>query len=256
MTDVLLITGPMNASQLGVPADATYKVVQVHPSGSDIGSNAYYKTMAAWLGGMSLRERLQAAVNGSVDKVGVAWFSAGHGAIKAILAGSTAPSDVEAWLCLDGFYGSNKWAIAVTEAAMRNDSSIMASASTSTPGQYEHSLDRWRSVVEANSIPAVSPDAATQWGLPAPDYCWGSGSCLIAGYENLGHHKQVPAVREAMLRWWDAARAYDPTKPDPGKPDSPKDEDTGLSPWGIMAAAAVGALLGWGFDRLVNPRPR
>lgn len=250
MPDVLIVTGPMNASQLGVPKDADYEVIHVHPAGKDIGSTAMYKTMQAWLGGQSLRERADRHVGAPVGKIGVAWFSAGHGSIKAILAGPTTPSDVTAWLCLDGLYGSNKWAIDVTRAAMANKTSIMASASTSTPGQYDHSLDRWRTVVEANSIPAVPVNTATQWGLPKPDQCWGSGSCLIAGYEDLGHHKQVPAVRSAMIKWWNVARSQKEPKP----PEAKQKKDARTSPIWILGIVGVGASLGWMFNRLVNPK--
>jgi len=243
MTDVLIVTGPMNASQLGVPKDADYEVIHVHPTGKDIGSTAMYKAMHAWLGGQTLFDRVRQHLGGEapvVGKIGVAWFSAGHGAVKAILAGLTDPEDVAAWLCLDGLYGSNKWAIEVTKAAMQDKTSIMATASTSTPGHYDHSLDRWRTVVEANDIPQVPAHDATQWGLPAPDYAWGSGSCLIAGYDDLGHHKQVPAVRSAMLRWWDAVRKSDvPDVPGPKPPDPTVDDDGSYAGGWALAGAAV-----------------
>lgn len=253
MTDVLLITGPMNRSQLGVPASPPYEVVQVHPTGPDIGSTAYHQAMRSWLHGKTLRQRLD---RGPADRVGVAWFSAGHGAIKAILSGDTQPSDAQAWLCLDGLYGSNDFAVRLAHAAAVNHTSLMATASTSTPGHYDHSLDRWRDAVAKASIPSEPASAATQWGLPEPDELWGVNGCLVAGYETLGHHQQVPAVRAAMLRWWNAARAHEPTPPSPPPPTPivPKAEKPELSPWMILGLTGVGATLGWMLQRLVNTK--
>lgn len=241
MTDVLLVTGPMNATQLGVPSDADYAVVQVHPSGSDIGSTAYHQTMASWLKGLPLRTRLEQEV-GEVGRVGVAWFSAGHGAVKAILAGDTTPEDAVAWLCLDGLYGANDFAVRLARASLDSRTSLLATASTSTPGHYDHSLDRWRDAVEKALVPEISPKAATRWGLPPPEDCWGAGSCLVAGYENLGHHQQVPAVRSAMLRWWDAARNYDPAK---SQTTDVGDSSEDSFPWGfaVVVAMAAGGIL-------------
>lgn len=257
MTDVLLITGPMNASQLGVPADADYKVVQVHPSGSDIGSTAYYNAMKSWIRqtgyDMSLRMRLLDEVP-SPGKIGVAWFSAGHGAIKALLDEDlTQPSDVAAWMCLDGLYGSNQFAIDISRDAMTGATSLMATASTSTPGSYDHSLDRWRDVVDKALIPAADPSVATQWGLPAPDYCWGENACLVAGYEHLDHHHQVPAVREAMLRWWQAARWESPGKDDPTRlPSTVSGKTVGIGV--AVASAALVGLAGWSVWQVAKGR--
>ena len=66
--------------------------------------------------------------------------------------------------------------------------------------------------------PRVGPSAATEWGLPQPDECWGETGYLVAGYLDLGHHEQVPATRAAMLQWWDAARSHAPKPPEPEKP--------------------------------------
>lgn len=239
MPDVLVVTGPMNSTQLGVPKDAEYRVIHVHPTGSDIGSNAHYAATQAWLGGRSIRERVALEV-GDLGLVGVAWFSAGHGSVRAILETSV-PQDVAAWLCIDGLYGSNKWAIDVAAAAMRNETSIMATASTSTPGPYDHSLGRWRATAAEVGLPEVVPDAATQWGLPAPQQCWGEGSCLVAGYNDLDHFHQVPATREAMLRWWQIARTYhEPLEPDT-LPPLPERGPSG----GWILAAAIGLFVGF-----------
>lgn len=244
-TDLLLITGPMNAAQLGVPADANYHVVQVHPSGPDIGSTAYRNAMRDWLGGRTLRDRLRMIVP-DLGHVGVAWFSAGHGAVKAILSGASHPSSAVAWLCLDGLYGSNEFAVHLAQASMVNETSLMATASTSTPGHYDHSLDRWRDVVAKAQVPPAPLAAATQWGLPEPDEIWGYGGCLVAGYEHLGHHQQVPAVRSAMLRWWDSARSYEePPSPLPKTPTR-SDESSGAVWVGTAAVAFVaGAAAYW-----------
>jgi hypothetical protein len=257
MRDVLLITGPMNATQLGVPDDADYDVVQVHPPGSDLRSSMYHQAMLIWLQGLPLRTRLEKKLGGPVGKIGVAWFSAGHGAVKALLKGETVATDVSAWLCLDGLYGSNAFAVTICEWAIENQTSILATASTSTPGQYDHSLDRWRDAVAKAKVPAISVDAAARWDLPQPDELWGAGSCMVAGYEHLGHHEQVPAVREAMLKWWNVARATEPSpggEVDPKPPVSDQEEDEGTSPWLIVGIAVLGGLLGWGFDRIVNPK--
>lgn len=207
MRDVLIITGPMDRMQLGVPAKPDYAVITIHPSGDDIGSNAMHSAMASWLGGASLRSRVEAKLGEKVGKIGVAWFSAGHGSVRAILDGQTTPDDVCAWMCCDGLYGSADWAIRVARAAVDERTSLLATASTSTPGQYDHSLDRWRFVMQSVDVPPAAPDVATRWGLPSPQYAWSQGSCLVAGYDDLDHFHQVPAVRGAMLRWWDAARA-------------------------------------------------
>lgn len=213
MPGTLIVTGPMNASQLGVPKDADYRVIHIHPKGSDIGSNAMQAAASAWLGGKSLRDRV-----GGTEPIGVAWFSAGHGAVRAILSTSS-PSDAAAWLCIDGLYGGNDFATRLASAASSSETSLLATASTSTPGQYDHSLDRWRDAVAKAEIPEANPESATKWGLPPPDQCWGKAQCLIAGYLDLGHHYQVPATRAAMLQWWDAARAPAPKPPiEPEKP--------------------------------------
>lgn len=205
--DVLIVTGPVNRYQLDVPDDAGYRVITVHPTGEDIGSNAMHAAMKAWLDGRDLRSAVEARVGEPVGKIGVVWFSAGHGSVRAILEGDTKASDVCAWICIDGLYGSAAWAIEVASSAMRWETTLLATASTSTPGTYDHSLDRWRFVVERCELPAASPEAATRWGLPTPDEVWASGAALVAGYDHIGHADQVPTMRDGAMRWWNAARA-------------------------------------------------
>jgi len=224
----------MNASQLGVPKDADYRVIHIHPKGSDIGSNAMQAAASAWLGGKSLRDRV-----GGTEPIGVAWFSAGHGAVRAILSTSN-PSDAVAWLCIDGLYGSNAFVDRLVTSARAKETSLIATASTSTPGQYDHSLDRWREAMGRLDSPRVGPSAATEWGLPQPDECWGETGYLVAGYLDLGHHEQVPATRAAMLQWWDAARAP-ASKPPTIPPPAPYDPvDAPL--WPILGIGAMTAL--------------
>jgi hypothetical protein len=235
--DTLIVTGPMNAQQLGVPKNAPYEVIHVHPSGKDIGSNAMHAAMEAWLEGLPIRRRLPHA-----GKIGVAWFSAGHGAVRALLKTST-PGDVDAWLCIDGLYGSNKWAVDVVEACRRKETTLLATASTSTPGQYDHSLDRWRDVVAKTSLPSVPPRVALAALLPLPNYAWGLEGCLVAGYEDLSHAKQVPAVREAMLARWNTVRTTIPSMP-PG-PGPIEDSGDGTAVAVLLALLTIGGGIWW-----------
>jgi len=243
MPGTLIVTGPMNAYQLGVPKDADYDVIHIHPKGSDIGSDAMQAAASAWLGGKSLRDRV-----GGTEPIGVAWFSAGHGAVRAILSTSS-PSDAAAWMCIDGLYGSNTFADRLVTASRLGETSLIATASTSTPGQYDHSLDRWREAMGRLGSPQVDPSSATEWGLPEPDECWGEPGYLISGYLDLGHHEQVPATRAAMLRWWDAARAPAPKPPiEPEKPPV-QPVQPGIEPVNIalpiIGTAAIAGLIAY-----------
>jgi len=249
MTDALIVTGPVNATQLGVPKDAEYHVLHIHPKGSDIGSTAMGIAAATWLGGLSIRDRVEKMV-GPVDRIGVAWFSAGHGSVRSILKTSK-PESVAAWICIDGLYGSNEFAVELAESAMRGDTSLLATASVSTPGQYDHSLDRWRDVAARVEAPLADGSVATGLGLPPPAECWSEGRCLIAGYPDIGHGAQVPAMRDAALRWWDSPPALPPGL-NPATPPVtpfpvPVSQSPGIDGWlwfgGIAVAAGLGYLL-------------
>ena len=244
--DALVVTGPMNSYQLGVPKDPGYAVVTVHPKGDDIGSDAMHQAMTSWLAGESLRARIQRELDEPLGCLGVAWFSAGHGAVRAVLEGSTSPSDVQAWLCLDGLYGQNWWAVDLAKDAARDRTALMATASTSTPGDYSHSLDRWRDAVAKAGLPQADPSVAEAWGLPKPDQTWAQGAAIVAGYESLGHHQQVPAVRAGMLRYWEAVRLGDVPA---ARSDNSPLVWLGLSALAAGAGAAAGAAIGRAFGR-------
>jgi hypothetical protein len=243
--DYLVITGPVNAAQLHVPRDVSYKLVQVHPKGKDIGSNAMQAAMADWLGGKSIRDRLPDA-----GKIGVIWFSAGHGSVRSILKTSK-PEDVNSWLCIDGLYGDNKLAVDIIEACRRGETTLMATASTSTPGQYAHSLDRWRDAIQKTGLPELPPDVAAAALLPRPDFAWGSEGCLVAGYNKLGHHDQVPATRKAFMSMWDSIRTRSSSS---GTVPIPTDSSSTSSTGTITIVAAI-ALVSAGLWFVARRKP-
>ncbi len=212
MTDVLVITGPVNAAQLDQPdLSPGTKTVYVG-SGGGTGSSDMYTATITWLRGMPLRERVMLDYP-DLRRLGVIWFSAGHGSVQAMLRSGTDPSDVQAWMCLDGLYTSWKhvapWAKTLATAAMNANTTLLASASTSTPGQYADSKSAWTEVMDELRVPPTrgARETAVELGLPEPDDAYQHGAMLVCGYDDINHHQQVPAMREGFGRWWNDVRA-------------------------------------------------
>lgn len=247
--DTLLVTGPLNSSQLGVPKDAPFSVVHVHTGQSDKGSNAFTAAMRSWLGGKNLRERLGAQGRG---KLGVVWYSAGHGAVRSILQ-TTDASDVDAWLSIDGLYGGNEFAQVLAARAMVGETTLLATSSPSTPGTYADCLSRWKDTVAEAGMPACgSTEVATELGLPKPDFCWHRDRALVVGYTKIMHGQQVPECRKgAMLVWDRVRRGVDPygslpIDPPPGPGDDP------VGPVGPPPGQVISKPLPWYVKALIS----
>lgn len=249
--DILLVTGPLNSSQLGIPKDAPFSVVHVHTGQDDKGSNAFTAAMRSWLGGKNLRNRLEAK-----GKLGVVWFSAGHGAVRSILQ-TTDASDVDAWLSLDGLYGSNEFAQVLAARAMVGETTLLATASPSTPGTYADCLSRWKDTTQEAGMPTCQGNGvAVEIGLPEPDFCWHRERALVVGYKKIWHGQQVPECRKGAMRVWDRVReGLDPFQHGPIEPiDPPADpgRDPGIGPvkpteplpWYVKALVSCGTVAG------------
>lgn len=244
MTDLLIITGPVNASQLRVDELSPGTRHVYVGSGGGTGSSDMYAAVQAWLGGKSLRERaLEHEPN--LRRLGVVWFSAGHGGVQAMLKTSE-PDEAQAWLCIDGLYTAWKhragWATELAQAAADARTTMLASASPSTPGQYADSRSAWLEVMAHMGL-QPSPDAsqtAVSMGIPEPTSAYQRGAFLLATYEDIGHAQQVPSLRNGFMSWWNAVREAKPHLPVVAQP-----EDGGLHPgWLVLGAAGgVAALL-------------
>lgn len=217
MSDILVITGPVNQAQLKQPELSPGTETIYVGSGGGTGSNDMFAAVSTWLGGMHLRDRLEMEFD-SVDRIGVIWFSAGHGGVRAILE-TTQPEDVVAWLCLDGLYaGWNyraNWATKLAEAAMGARTTLLATASTSTPGQYADSKSAWKVVMDYFQLESTSQakQTAVELGLPQPDDAYQDGAMLVCGYNEINHFQQVPAMRDGMANWWNLVRKAQPVEP-------------------------------------------
>lgn len=202
-TNVLIVTGPVNSSQLGIPDFPFSEPTRAyHLPSPGIRSYQYHAAMTSWLGGVALRERVKSKVlaPGEVlGRVGLIWFSAGHGAARA-LHDAQGPEAVDQWLALDGLYGPwtqpVPWALAVAKAAARRRTSLVATASTTTPGSYGDCLTCWKNV--AASL-GVKPGGSALPAFPDPAVVYRYGACCVMGYPDVGHHAQVPAMRAGML---------------------------------------------------------
>lgn len=254
--NVLVITGPINSQQAGVQdfAPAT-KVIDVQLGDGRVRSFHYAEAMQAFLAGRSLRKAVEARV-GLVDRLGVLWFSAGHGAINEVLR-VTDPAEVDVWLCLDGLYAGWKhqtqWATKLAKAAVARETVCVATASTTTPGQYADGLTSWKNVVVPLAVPRVQPPVPFDL-FPQPAEMWAAGGFVLMGYPNISHGKQTPAMREGMMRVWSTGTTGidtvdDRQPPGPG-PDEPGSEPDGSSGWLIAGVVAVAAgLAAWAIGR-------
>jgi len=243
MTDVLVITGPVNAAQLHQPELSPGTKTIYVGSGGGTGSNDMMAAMDTWLAGKDLRTRVLEEVP-DLNRLGVIWFSAGHGSIQAILKRGTNPKDVQAWLCLDGLYAAWKyraaWATTLAQAAMASTTTLLVSASTSTPGQYADSKSAWLEVMKYVDVPSTdeAKKTATSIGLPDPDEAFQHGAMLVCAYDSIDHHHQVPAMREGFATWWNNVRDATPYEPPSPTPDGREDK----SLWPAAIAAAAGAV--------------
>lgn len=246
--NVLVITGPINRSQAGVP-EGTH-VIDVQLGAGQVRSFHYAQAMQQFLAGRSLRKAVEAKV-GPVDRLGVLWFSAGHGAINEVLR-VTDPAEVDVWLCLDGLYAGWKhqteWATRLAKAAVAGETICVATASTTTPGEYADGLTSWRNVVVPLEVPPIVPPEALP-GFPPPAETWSSGDFVLLGYPDIPHWKQTPAVREGMMRVWTEGLPKGGGGTVPG-PDEPGGEPEGSSGWLIAGVVAVAAgLAAWAIGR-------
>lgn len=260
--DVIVITGPINRAQAGVPADV--KVIDVQLGSGQVRSFHYDEAMQNFLAGRSLRKAVEAKVGSAVTKLGVLWFSAGHGAINRALMTSE-PSDADVWLCYDGLYAGWKhqtqWATRLASAAAAGQTVCVATASTTTPGQYADGLTSWRNVMVPLGLPKVEPPVALE-GFPPPAEMWAQGQFALMGYPDIPHWKQTPAVRDGMMNVWSQGALGAPPVPRPPDPpgeDRPPplipgdiDESTpappSILPWvgGIALVAGLAAWAAWG----------
>lgn len=251
MTDVLVITGPVNSMQLRQPDLSPGTRTIYVGSGGGTGSNDMFSATSEWLGGRDLRSRVEKEVP-DLNRLGVIWFSAGHGSVQAMLRRGTDPADVQAWLCLDGLYTSwnhvAPWAEKLATAAMGAHTTLLASASTSTPGQYADSRSAWQQVMGAVGVPdtEAARRMAVDLELPPPDDAYQHGAMLVCGYEGIDHHHQVPSMREGFANWWNRVREAE-WQPEPVV-DDPRDGDGGG--W-LLPAAALG-LLGFGVGTIIG----
>lgn len=261
MTDVLVITGPVNAAQLRQPELSPGTKTIYVGSGGGTGSSDMMASTAAWLGGRDLRSRVQLEVP-DATRIGVVWFSAGHGSIQAMLQAGTKPEDVQAWLCLDGLYTAweyrAKWATELAEAAMASTTTLLVSASTSTPGQYADSKSAWLEVMKFVELgpTAEAQRTAESLGLPPPDEAFQHGAMLVCAYDEIDHHHQVPAMREGFATWWNnvrGAQPYDPGVDPPGGEEFPQDEP-GTSGFTILLLALAGAGAVYGASRVLRSK--
>lgn len=243
--DVLIITGPVNQQQLRQPELSPGTRCIYVGSGGGTGSNDMHAAVAAWIGSKPLRSRVL-ELEPELERLGVIWFSAGHGGVRAMLDAGTEPGDVDAWLCLDGLYTAwqhqAQWATRLAEAAIEASTTLLATASTSTPGQYADSLSAWKVVM--GGVGVSSSDAAKQTAvsldLPPPDVAWQRGAMLVCGYEDIDHAHQTPAMRVGMAEWWNRVRTIEPPPPGPGPGDA---SSTPFIVGGAIAGAIAAAIL-------------
>lgn len=250
MTDVLVITGPVNASQLRID-DLSPGTRHIYVgSGGGTGSSDMYASVQGWLGGMSLRQRVT-QVEPSLRRLGVVWFSAGHGGVQAMLRTST-PQDAEAWLCLDGLYTAwghrAGWATELVQASIDATTTMIASASTSTPGQYADSRTAFQKIMKYLEISPSehASDIAESLNLPKPDEAFQRGAFLLSTYADIGHAQQVPSCRKGFMTFWNAVRnAEAPPEPETSTPGQGAEDSGRVSPLWLAAGAAggIGALL-------------
>jgi hypothetical protein len=248
MTDVLVITGPVNAAQLRQPELSPGTKTIYVGSGGGTGSNDMMASTDAWLGGRDLRSRVELEVP-DVTRLGVVWFSAGHGSIQAMLRSGTKPEHVQAWLCLDGLYTAwnyrAQWATQLAEAAMASTTTLLVSASTSTPGQYADSKSAWLEVMKFLELEQTdeAQRTAESLGLPTPDEAFQHGAMLVCAYDDIDHHHQVPAMRDGFATWWNNVRSAQPHDPGVEPPGSaPGDPGTsGTSGLTVLLLALAGA---------------
>lgn len=253
MSNVLVITGPINAQQAGVDRFAPgTKVINVQPS-TGIGSTEYAGAMQSFLGGRTLRKAVESRMKGEpIEKLGVLWFSAGHGGVNWALTKSPA-TDADIWLCLDGLYASWKyrqvWATKLASAAISGETKCVAVASTTTPGQYADGLSSWTYVLDYLKLKPVPYVAGVPPLFPEPGEgkFWSKGKFTLLGYPKIGHLNITPAVREGMMRAWVEswkATGTEPTPEPPGPPPGPPQEPP-VDPKAPVALG-LGASLAWG----------
>lgn len=259
MSDVLVITGPVNAQQLDIDGLAPGTVV-VYPyvEGTEIGSSAFMERTLSWLSGKNLRSALVSR-GIEIDHLAVIWFSAGHGSIQSLLSEGTRPSDVDAWICIDGLYASwgyaAKWASSIAKSSMAGETTLLVTASKSTPGQYADGISAWKEVINAVEMPSLDLDGgAIDLGLPSPAEVWGTDRSRVFAFPDVDHAHQVPECRAGAMRLWQDVRGVErPTtvKPSPPRPSNPiptvrdvgqQERDAGWSTAAKVGAASVGAL--------------
>lgn len=242
MTDLLIITGPVNAQQLRIEELSPGTRHLYVGSGGGTGSSDMYGSVKTWLQGRSVRERAL-EVEPNLRRLGVIWFSAGHGGVQAMLQAST-PDEVQAWLCVDGLYTAwdhrAPWATELAEAAAHARTTMLATASTSTPGQFADSRSAWLEVMAHMGLEPsdVAMGTAAKMQLPEPDEAFQRGAFLLATYENLGHGQQVPQCRQGFMNWWNAVREAEPP---PVPLPQVRDDSGGISPL-VLALGAVGGV--------------
>ncbi len=217
MRDVLIVTGPVNASQLGADAiDWARETTIVHVGGAGIRSTDYARAAKEfWPGGDSenFRARVARRVGFEPHRIGVIWFSAGHGAVSQWLHAG-AEAEVDLWMCLDGLYagGVAKWAKKLVSAATRGKTGLLATASDSAPpgAPYRSGMGSWQQVLDESPQMVEASTAPTGFG--DPQRVFRSRGAAVMFFPDVDHHHQVAEFGVPMLdafaagypRWWSA----------------------------------------------------
>lgn len=204
-TNVLIVTGPMSPAQLGAADRQWSDPTHVVPlQGAGIRSSQYYQAMRAYAAnGLRARLKRDLGEERTLGRVAMCWFSAGHGAARA-LTEMEGPEVLDQWLALDGLYGPWQtpvpWAVEVARAASRRRTALIATASTSTPGQYGDALTCWKNVAKKIGVPKGGAALAE---FPPAEQVYRKGAFVVMGYPEIGHHQQVPTMGAGMLRAFD-----------------------------------------------------
>lgn len=203
----LLITGPVNGSQLGLSEYPwTHETRWYSIPSNGIHSYDYQSAMHAFASGKSIRARAEAKLckpGEKLGKLGLIWFSAGHGG-ASVAAGLEGAGAFDYWLALDGLYAGWKtpaaWAVKVAQGAIAKKTVLVATASNTGPGTYADCLASWRLVMKECGVAAGGSELA---GFPRASEVYRKGAAIVMGYPDIGHHGQVPAMREGMIKAFD-----------------------------------------------------
>jgi hypothetical protein len=214
MADVLIVTGPMNSSQLGAKGYPWKRgrviVLDVQAVGFDPAKGAnqfhYAQALERFLGGESLRTAAARAAKEPVDHLALAWFSAGHGFASGVFKRGMA-AQVDTFLCVDGCYtafnSTPAWARAMAEGAASGQWDALVTASNTTPGGFPDAMAGWHYVFKDLGWAPKDGGAVAGFDTPAPSEVIRKGHFAWHGYPTVPHIKQVSTFGKAFVRAWD-----------------------------------------------------